>query len=157
MMSELVKSTGNKTINILGTPYEIIEQSEKENPKLKEASGLCEQYSKKIILNASLREPSDEWTVEDAEKYRKKVLRHEIIHAFLTESGLSVESEWAENEEMVDWFAIQFERLCRAFREAGAFPDDREKGLEQLAKAMSRVGASVSTVKGDMDWVDERS
>jgi len=141
------------TINILGTPYEIMEQSEKENPKLKEASGLCEQYSKKIILNASLREPSDEWTVEDAETYRKKVLRHEIIHAFLTESGLSVESEWAENEEMVDWFAIQFEKLYRAFGEAGAledvvfkvaFPDDRENGLERL-------------VKGDVDWVDERS
>lgn len=156
-MSEHIKGTENKTINILGTPYEIMEQSEKENPKLKEASGLCEQYSKKIILNASLREPSDEWTDEDAEKYRKKVLRHEIIHAFLTESGLSVESEWAENEEMVDWFAIQFEKIYRAFREAGAFPGDVETGLERLAKAMGRVGLSASSMKEGVEWIDERS
>ena len=37
----------------------------------------------------------------------KKVIRHELVHAFLFESGLSVNS-WADNEEIVDWIAIQF-------------------------------------------------
>ena len=60
-------------------------------------------------------------------KERKKaqndvVIRHEIIHAFLFESGLAqntndVES-WAMNEEMVDWLAIQFPKLLKAFKEA---------------------------------------
>lgn len=108
------------TINILGTPYKIIEQSEKDNPKLKDAAGICEQYSKKIILSDWLSNPTDEMAVENPEEYRKKVLRHEIIHAFLGESGLRESSEWAENEEMVDWFAIQFEKIYRAFREVGA-------------------------------------
>lgn len=106
------------TINILGTPYTIIEQSEKDNPKLKDSDGLCEQYSKKIILSSDIRTSEDVMTVENVDEYRKNVLRHEIIHAFLGESGLRGNSEWAENEEMVDWFAIQFEKLCRAFAEA---------------------------------------
>ena len=38
-------------VNILGTEYQILTQSEKDNPKLETCNGLCEQYSKKIILN----------------------------------------------------------------------------------------------------------
>lgn len=30
-----------KYINILGTQYEVIKQTEKENPKLKDANGSC--------------------------------------------------------------------------------------------------------------------
>lgn len=41
-------------------------------------------------------------------------MRHELIHAFLGESGLRSDSEWAENEEMVDYFAIQFEKIAIA-------------------------------------------
>lgn len=56
--------------------------------------------------------------------YIKKVKRHEIIHAFLFESGLSECSyksdEWAKNEEMVDWFAHQGLKLYKAWKEADA-------------------------------------
>ena len=41
------------------------------------------------------------------ELQEKKNLRHEIVHAFLFESGLAENSEWAYNEEMVDWIAKQ--------------------------------------------------
>ena len=58
---------------------------------------------------------------KEQEIYRKKTLRHEIIHAFLNESGLSDSSnqfdgEWAKNEEMVDWFAIQAPKIFSAFK-----------------------------------------
>lgn len=123
-MSEYIKPKVSpvpmQVIYILGTPYTIKEQSEKQNPKLKDADGICEQYSKEIVLADYLRNPTDVMTIENAEEYRKKVLRHEIIHAFLGESGLRCNSEWAENEEMVDWFAIQFEKIYRAFVEVGA-------------------------------------
>lgn len=146
-MSELVKGTEQKTINILGTPYEIIEQSEKENPKLKDAVGICEQYSKKIVLSDWLSNPTDEMAVENPEEFRKKVLRHEIIHAFLGESGLRNESEWAENEEMVDWFANQFEKIHRAFREVGAlenvpvvrWSDEESASFERLLGALKAI------------------
>ena len=54
----------------------------------------------------------------------KKVLRHEIVHAYLCESGLEHcslgEDSWATNEEMVDWMAIQGPKLYKAWEEAGA-------------------------------------
>ncbi len=54
----------------------------------------------------------------------KATLRHEIVHAFLGESGLSANSNesdaWARNEEMVDWFALQGPKIYKAWQEAGA-------------------------------------
>ena len=38
----------------------------------------------------------------------------------LVESGLAENSEWAQNEEMVDFFAIQFPKLMEVFKNADA-------------------------------------
>lgn len=50
--------------------------------------------------------------------------RHEIMHAFLYESGLDGQSCnvdcWAKNEEMIDWFALQSKKIFKAFKKAGA-------------------------------------
>ena len=66
----------------------------------------------------------------DLAAYQRKVIRHEIIHAFLYESGLAENSlsasAWGKNEEMVDWMAVQSPKIFRAFREAGV--DDFEEG-----------------------------
>jgi hypothetical protein len=101
-----------QSVNILGTEYEIISQTEEENPKLEDLDGLCEIYSKKIVL-CDIK--PDKNTVENFEAYKRKVLRHEIVHAFLEESGLSCNTDWARNEEMVDWIAIQFPKMLKAF------------------------------------------
>ena len=67
--------------------------------------------------------PAKNWlwiaTVSTSVQIRKNK-RHEIIHAFLFESGLAENSEWAQNEEMVDFFAIQFPKLMEAFKNADA-------------------------------------
>ena len=100
------------TVNILGTDYEVITQTEEENPKLKEAYGLCEMYSKKIVLS-DIKE--DVMNVDNIEAFKRKVVRHEIIHAFFAESGLRSNSDYAQNEELVDWIAIQFPKILQVF------------------------------------------
>ncbi|MFD1464645.1 hypothetical protein ACFQ4L_00875 [Lapidilactobacillus mulanensis] len=45
-----------------------------------------------------------------------KDTRHELIHAFLCESGLAENSDWAQNEEVVDWIARQFPKLFETFK-----------------------------------------
>ena len=107
-------------VDILGTEYSIHKQSAKENSKLEDNNGICEQYSKEIILNTLEEEKQDVMCVENVEEFEKKVLRHEIIHAYLGESGLRSSSEWAENEEMVDWFAIQLPKMFKTFKELDA-------------------------------------
>lgn len=101
-------------VNILGTEYEILTQKEEENSKLKEANGLCEMYSHKIVLREIEENPNN---YENLEAYKRKVLRHEIIHAFFAESGLRSNSDYAENEELVDWIAIQFPKILKVMGE----------------------------------------
>ena len=104
-------------VNILGTKYDILFQKESENPKLETANGLCEYYSKKLIVND--HEPS-QTHFENMDAFQRRVLRHEITHAFLAESGLRSNCDWADNEEMVDWIAIQLPKMYKACVEAHA-------------------------------------
>lgn len=66
-----------------------------------------------------------ECSLHDIEAYIKKVLRHEIVHAFLFESGLGenmhclINSGW-HDEQIVDWFAYQGPKIIKAWESAGA-------------------------------------
>ena len=104
-------------VNILGTPYTIYEQSTEENNMLKECDGYCDKSSKKIVI---IKKPEDN-QLEDFEQYRRKILRHEIIHAFLFESGLHENwkhDEFGHDETWVDWIAAQFPKMLIVFKEA---------------------------------------
>ncbi len=108
-----------KEVNILGTPYTIKESSATENPLLETCDGYCDWTTKEIVVEREF-----EGNLGDMECYIKKVLRHEIVHAFFLESGLdgcSGSTEmWARNETMVDWFARQGVKIYEAWRETGA-------------------------------------
>lgn len=106
-----------QTVNILGTEYTVETQSEKDNPKLKECDGLCDQYSKRIVISDFDGAEDDVMCVENLGEYKKKVLRHEVYHAFFGESGLRSNSDYAENEELVDWLAIMFPKIFKVFQE----------------------------------------
>lgn len=107
-------------VSILGTEYAIEYRSSKEDKILEDSDGYTDLYSKLIVV------VNDEnGNIKDYNAYRKKVLRHEIVHSFLYESGLAhnsiqVESAWAMNEEMVDFFAIQGEKIHKAWSEVNA-------------------------------------
>lgn len=109
-----------KTINVLGTEYTIEFQEVEFNKLLSDARGYIDWTTKKIVI----ANKSDEDTVDDFDYSQKKTLRHEIIHAFLVESGLesstyNVDFGWARNEEMVDWFAIQSPKIYKVFEKVG--------------------------------------
>lgn len=54
----------------------------------------------------------------DREKYQNLILRHELIHAFLYESGIGFGMQF-HNEELVDWLAMQFPKMTEVFDEMG--------------------------------------
>lgn len=111
---------GGKIVHILGTEYKILIIEAGDYRYNKEADGWCDTQAKEILLYNFKQDLN---SVKDLVAYQKKVLRHEIVHAFLYESGLCVNSvgcdSWAKNEEMVDWIAIQEPKLNKAFKEAG--------------------------------------
>lgn len=105
-------------IKILGTNYEIIKNAdEKDYPQLKKCDGFTDFSIKRIVVADF---DKDESSIDDLEWYKNKVLRHEIVHAFIHESGLAENCEWARNEELTDWIAIQFEKMLGVFIEVGA-------------------------------------
>lgn len=117
----------DRTVNILGTRWTIKEQSESENEALKGCDGYCDWTTKEIVVEREVT-----GTLGNMEVYIRKVLRHEIVHAFLLESGLHEASAptdaWATNEEMVDWFARQGQKIYQAWSEAGALDGGADNG-----------------------------
>lgn len=110
-----------KKISVLGEEYKILFKRREDDEKLDGADGYCEFLSKEIIIDKSIFTGGDEspLVLKKLDLLGLKVIRHELIHAFIYESGLSSENKWAENEELVDWIALQFPKLKKCFEKIG--------------------------------------
>jgi hypothetical protein len=116
-----------KSVKILGTKYTILKVSPGQDEYIEKMhfGGYCDGGAKKIVLLDIKLLP--DWANEPTDvitKQENETLRHEIIHAFLNESGLgwnsfATERAWAKNEEMVDWIAMQFPKILKVFKELG--------------------------------------
>lgn len=107
-----------KTVNILGTDYSVIFANEREEPRLCNMDGFCDDSAKEIYVDDMGKAAKSPDSKKDLKAYRNKVMRHELTHAMLSESGLQSESAWAMNEEIVDWIAIQGPKLMEVWSTA---------------------------------------
>ncbi len=107
-------------VHVLGTEYQMTVGNEDECPRLVGCDGLCDETTKQMFVESYSKHIREADSKANLPVLSNKVKRHEIIHAFLFESGLAENSAWAQNEEMVDFFAIQAPKLFEAFREANA-------------------------------------
>lgn len=102
-----------QSVNILGTEYKIMLV-----PSLNERGGETDFYTKTIKISEFEDVPVSDLT-DSKQELQNHILRHELIHAFLFESGLDANSNgieaWASNEEMVDWIAIQMPKIIAAY------------------------------------------
>lgn len=112
------------SVNILGTVYKILEGSPEEYEQLDDCDGYCDRSERRIYVRKFKKEKN---SLADLDWYSRKVLRHEIIHAFIFESGMAECSfspaAWAFNEEMVDWFALQGPKIIDAWKESGCLDE----------------------------------
>lgn len=102
-------------VSILGRMYEVREGTPSTDVRLKSADGYCDSSIGVCVIDKM--EPEED-SLKDLTVFKQKVMRHELIHAFLEESGLREQCEWA-TEEMVDWVAMQFPKMLAAFQDAG--------------------------------------
>lgn len=103
-----------KKVNILGAEYDIIMADYMERRELIENSGVTDKSTRTIVVSKSPlpnTNPCDDW-----EYITRQTIRHEIVHAFFFESGLS---EMGIDEELVEWIACQFPKMQKAMQEAG--------------------------------------
>lgn len=99
------------TVNILGSVWEIIVGDKETYPALISCGGFCDFTSRKIVIDNLDEAKKSDSAVENLKVYQDKIIRHEVIHAYLFESGLAECSDWAQNEEMIDWLAIQIPKI----------------------------------------------
>lgn len=110
-----------KKVSILGTVYTVhLNVPVQRDKGLERNFGYCFPKARKIVI-ADL-DSIDSWKSEaedNKQRMLREIKRHEVIHAFLFESGLWGSSNgvdcWALNEEMIDWFAIQWPKIRKVF------------------------------------------
>ena len=124
----LIEDTNGKVINILGSKWtiEVVKFAKSAVLKDKDAAAIARQYCRTITISdggdKKLASP------EEIDNRFKHILRHEIVHAFLTESGLAAcgaqsRTPWPKNEEMVDWIAKQLPKISKVYEELDILED----------------------------------
>ena len=115
-------------VSILGTEYAIQKKGFLDEPAFEERriSGYCDRFQKMIIYCNLDTDKSWEKEPEKAKREAEKtIVRHEITHAFLFESGIAesahiTECGWGTDEEIVDWVSSQLSKIYEACVTAGA-------------------------------------
>lgn len=119
------------TINVLGTPYRVEMRKRDDDHELQSGNGAyCHAYHRIIVIGDLSTYPGN--VEKETKKYDMVAvlavecenLRHEIMHAYMNESGLSSNAfvynqSWPKNEEMIDWFAIQSPKIFATYKELG--------------------------------------
>ena len=102
-------------VDILGTKYSVEVKNRNADKNLSEVDGYCDWTTKRIVIVQN----DDTFTVGNPTAYLDKVLRHEVIHAFMYESGLHEAATFNDEhfEQMVDWIAIQYPKIEKVFKE----------------------------------------
>jgi hypothetical protein len=112
-------------VNILGATYKVRRGvSIHSDPDLSNRFGYCNFIECEIVIADIRTIPI--WSNESdsvIKSQENETLRHEVLHAFLSESGLRGSScdvqGWAMNEEMVDWFALQYPKIKKVYEKLG--------------------------------------
>ncbi len=112
---------GTNEVSILGTRYriEVKEFTPQSIFSKQNCYGLCNNYTKIIFLCDLTTHPDYDY-YDHASKLiiAKKIARHEILHAYFYEAGMTYDTcpaPWHTNEECVEWFAINSPKIFRTF------------------------------------------
>lgn len=110
-----------KTVNILGTEWTIIfAEHYSDFPDLENSDGTTDVYAKVIHVNTDFSRDGV-LSTEAPQECVNKIVRHEIIHAFMHESGLRENwkhaDEFGHDETTVDWIAIQAPKIFEVFKQ----------------------------------------
>lgn len=130
------------SVNILGTAYNIIRFKYNEYPNFKKFSryGNCDNVKKLIaVVDASTIQNTitndRAWMIE----CEKEILRREVVHAYLSESGLKQDvivsfRGWSKCEELIDWFAIMGKKISKTWSEVETWIDEIYKSNDIIGQ-----------------------
>lgn len=104
---------GKLKVNILGEEWKIKYKNLKDD-----YDGRTDYTNKTIIIRKNNING-----LGNFKELQKLTLKHEIIHAFMCSSGLRDNwqhpNEFGHDETTVDWFAMQWSKINKVFKELG--------------------------------------
>lgn len=136
IISKLRKKFNRRVIEVLGSIYTIELKDLKDDEQLKELCGYCSFNGHKLVIRQDqeyFKDKTEEWIINEL----CSTIRHEVIHAFMYESGLNqcafgYTGPWSRNEEMVDWFAIQSPKIFKIFTKLDLITYHQEKLFDKI-------------------------
>lgn len=108
----------NTKVTIMGSKWTIKFKKLEEDNDLQGCDGYCDYSINSIVIK---KQEKKQYSVDDLENEMRKTLRHELIHAYLHESGLSscIPAQSGHNELYIDWFANKYPQIENTFKELG--------------------------------------
>lgn len=107
------------TFDVLGSEWRLFIGDSAEFPYLEDMDGYTDKTERFIVVS----KPGEDCQLADYQWYQKKIIRHEVIHAFLFESGLhenmspGISQSGGHPELLVDWVAVQFPKILKVYQE----------------------------------------
>ena len=110
-------------LNILGSKWKLKEVPKNYDAMFVECDGFTDRSTKTMYVYDGSSELFEVDALKDFPEYMKTVKRHEIIHAFLYESGLAQCAEhqrFGHCEQDIDFYALQIPKMIEVFKKAEA-------------------------------------
>ena len=106
-------------VNILGTDYvlHICQSSKDKRFEELACDGFCDQSTQELFVTNYI-DSKEPISVKDPAYCIRGAIRHEMVHAFLYESGLGSDWEhkqYGQEETTVDWIARQFPNMYETY------------------------------------------
>ena len=113
----------NTQITVLGTPYQVKFGTPSDYPDaLTDNDGVADHSVRKIFVKDLTESQGKKGMLRNQAEYQRHVIRHEIVHVFLDESGLRGSCDWVRigGEEMVDWLANMIPKINEILKQLEA-------------------------------------
>lgn len=133
-------------VSVLGTNYTVRCVNNEQFPVSykNDCKGLCDYSSREIWVTDMEQHRKEYESLTNLESITNQTVRHELIHAFLVESGLGDEADI--DEVIIDWFALQMPKLVTAFCKAKAFSKQEIDGFNKAWQDTNLKGAIKNNV-----------
>lgn len=111
-----------KPIVIMGEEW-TIEVVPYDDPKMEinQCNGLCESYTKTIKIRNLNDDPKKSEMYDNIDEFMRKVLRHELLHAFF---HTICNQKYNEDEELVETLAHALPKISKIMERAGVLWGD---------------------------------
>lgn len=108
--------------DVLGSEYTLRFIPEDKDPQLDNSNAYCDSCGSTIVIDdlSKLKDLCpDAFISKDMVNRLKVTIRHELIHAFMHESGITTCSHlpWAHDETLVEWLAVQLPKMAKTMQD----------------------------------------